>query len=159
VSRLTQGNLDSIKELVWRLLGATTTAGKAAVTKEWSEFKLGSLPSDITSDLPYLTSREKQGSKVVIVPVDKRVGWWVLGGKKFPKLAIVARRLLWRHVTSCAAERNWSKWGLVYTKLRNRLSLEKAGKLIFMAGNRASLQPSKAEHAVVLSLLEEAEAE
>ena len=40
------------------------------------------------------------------------------------------------YATSCAPERNWSKWGLLYTKLRANLSLETGEKIIFVNGNR-----------------------
>jgi hypothetical protein len=58
----------------------------------------------------------------------------------------VAQALLPRHVSTFAAERNWSVWGNIYTlhlhiniyKARpaNRLSEERADKLIFIAGNK-----------------------
>lgn len=144
------------KKLLYRLLDANTEEAQKVVQKEWSRFKLAALPEEVTSDLAYLTEREQQGTREVIRPVMERVGWWdQTASKKFPKLAIVARRLLPRHVTSAAAERNWSQWGLVFHKLRNRLSLDKAGKLVFIAGNKGCLVSSNPEHAVVLSLLEE----
>ena len=36
------------------------------------------------------------------------------------------------HTTACAAERNWSKWGLLYAKNRSCLGLERATKTIFL---------------------------
>ncbi len=57
-----------------------------------------------------------------------------------------------RHVTTCAAERNWSAWGLVYTKTRNRLGIERAEKLVFIAGNKGSAK-QRADEEVVMQLL------
>ena len=37
------------------------------------------------------------------------------------------------HATSCAPERNWSKWGLMYAKNKSRLSRDKAQKSYFWA--------------------------
>eukprot|EP00798_Chlamydomonas_sp_ICE-L_P017606 gene17606-23939_t len=44
-------------------------------------------------------------------------------------------RLLSLHASSCAAERNWSTWGRMYTKLRSNLSHQMAEKLIFIKSN------------------------
>ena len=64
-----------------------------------------------------------------------------------------------RHVTTCAAERNWSVWGYVYSKARNRLAIERAEKLIFIAGNKGCMLERDSEE-VVMKLLagEEADA-
>ena len=35
-------------------------------------------------------------------------------------------------VTACAAERNWSRWGLTFVPNRNRLGLGQAQKLMFV---------------------------
>lgn len=50
----------------------------------------------------------------------------------FPMLSLIAVQLLSMHTTSCSAERNWSKWGLLFAKNRARLSRERAGQLIFL---------------------------
>jgi hypothetical protein len=54
--------------------------------------------------------------------------------KAFPWMATAAPGLLSLHATSCAAERIWSKWGLVFNgKLRNGLDVQRAAKMIFIA--------------------------
>lgn len=40
------------------------------------------------------------------------------------------------HVTSCASERNLSKFGRLYDELRGRLKIETADKMVFVAQNR-----------------------
>ena len=42
------------------------------------------------------------------------------------------------HVTSVAAERNWTAWGRVYTKARSRLGIDVANKLMAIKANLGS---------------------
>ena len=49
----------------------------------------------------------------------------------FPALRKVAVLLLSMHTTACFADRNWSKWGLVYSKNHGNLPHRKAGKIFF----------------------------
>ena len=49
--------------------------------------------------------------------------------------AVAAGRFLSAHVTSCTTERNWSLFGNIFSKTRNRLHLEKAQKLAFIRAN------------------------
>jgi hypothetical protein len=51
------------------------------------------------------------------------------------------------HATSCAAERNWSVWGLLYAKLRSRLLL--ANAMPFVKANH-DLRASGEERLVVI---------
>ena len=65
------------------------------------------------------------------------------------------------HATTCASERNWSLWGNLFTKARNRLGKERAEKLIYVRQNINVLQKSRVsvnDEEVVMALLEEAEA-
>jgi hypothetical protein len=68
-------------------------------------------------------------------PVHLRNFWVSLAAKQFPMLSVAARQLLTLHVTTAAAERNWSAWGRLYTALRNQLGLEKAEKMVFIKAN------------------------
>lgn len=82
----------------------------------------------------------------------EKVTWWAdYGSAEFPELSRAAIRLLSMHATSCASERNWSLWGSVYTKARNRLSISRAEKLIFIRGN--SDVCSHSDDNIMLSLL------
>jgi hypothetical protein len=150
------------KTLMVRLLGGSKLEGKEkqalsdAVASEWSKFRNRALEGELASDLLYHIEKKLVGGKVVITPLVERVRWWDKGAEIYPKCAIVARMVLPRQVTTCAAERNWSTWGLVFTKLRNRLALDRAGKLIFIAGNKGCLKERNPDHQVVMQLLEEA---
>lgn len=89
-------------------------------------------------------------------PIIGRVNFWRLWAKRsFPALAGVAVRLLCMH-SACASERNWSAWGLMYSKLRSRLTLERARKLIYVRCNsRNSSKSAEADLASSLQLFEE----
>ena len=65
----------------------------------------------------------------------------------------VAARLLYMHLTACACERNWSAWGQMYTKLRFKMAVERARKLIYVHGN--GKESGKEDMDLCLNLLEE----
>jgi len=53
----------------------------------------------------------------------------------FPHMAEAAGRLLSAHVTSCASERNWSLFGNIFQKTRNRLALQRAQDIAYVRAN------------------------
>ena len=111
------------------------------VAREWVAYNLQPLSSHLAVAMEFLTSKEKcpKTGAVVITPASQRRGWWAsYGAREYPFLADAALRLLSVHPTACAAERNWSVWGQVYTKLRSRLSLKLAQDIVFIRGNRAA---------------------
>jgi len=55
---------------------------------------------------------------------------------------VAANKLLSAHATSCAAERNWSAWGCIYTSLRNSLGIETAEKLVLVKVNMPEVRHS-----------------
>jgi len=61
--------------------------------------------------------------------------WLTKANNLFPHLAVAANKLLKAYATFCAAERNWSAWGRIYTSLRNSLGIETAGKLVLVKAN------------------------
>jgi len=54
--------------------------------------------------------------------------------KLFPHLAVAVNVLPSAHTTSCAAKRNWSTLGCIYTSLRS-LGIEAAEKLALVKAN------------------------
>lgn len=58
------------------------------------------------------------------------------------------------HVTACAAERNWSIWGQVYTKSRNRLSLTLGEKIVYIRGNLSKPEDAS-DYEVAMDLFKE----
>ncbi|KAJ9510839.1 hypothetical protein QJQ45_027748, partial [Haematococcus lacustris] len=66
----------------------------------------------------------------------RRAFWSVTAAEQFPILAKAAVRLLSVHVSTAAAERNWSVWTSIYRNaLRNSLSVEQAEKLVYVKAN------------------------
>jgi hypothetical protein len=78
--------------------------------------------------------------------------WKRCGTKGFASLAKVVQRLSACHATSCAAERNWSLWGSVYSASRNALGIERSKKLITICAN--SRQVRENDCAVSLAVVE-----
>jgi hypothetical protein len=56
------------------------------------------------------------------------------------------------HVTACAAERNWSAWGHVYTKARNRMGLTLGEMIVFIKGNSKAAAGQDEEWCCVVCL-------
>jgi hypothetical protein len=56
---------------------------------------------------------------------------------EFPDLAMVAETFMTMHDTSCASEPNLRKIGRLYDKLRGKLLVKGAEKIVFMSQNRA----------------------
>ena len=78
--------------------------------------------------------------RVVCAPMSERRNLWVaILCAKFKKLPAVAVMLLSMHTTSCSAERNWSKWGLIYEKNRARRARERAMQMIFLTEHHGFL--------------------
>ncbi|KAJ9506913.1 hypothetical protein QJQ45_002477 [Haematococcus lacustris] len=76
------------------------------------------------------------GGRVQLAKANHRRHFWsVHMGSLYPELAAVAIRVLSAHVTTAAAERNWSVFGQIFSKTRNRLTLESAKKIAYIRGN------------------------
>jgi hypothetical protein len=74
-------------------------------------------------------------------------------------LTRAAVRLLGCHVTSCAAERNYSAWGRVYTAHRNRTGIKKASKLIYFKANEGSDDERADDEAVAIDQMTDSDDE
>ena len=75
---------------------------------------------------------ENDRVKIEVAPVAMRRRFWLRYKETYPLAAAAANRLLAVHVTTAAAERNWSAWGRMYDGIRNRLSIEVSEKCIFV---------------------------
>ncbi|KAJ9522027.1 hypothetical protein QJQ45_005081 [Haematococcus lacustris] len=113
-----------------------------AAAEELDNFEMGAWDPDMTRVaniiLRMTKATEIDGRTVtVIAPAHQRLTWWqVYAQSKFPILAKAAMRLLSVHVSTCAAERNWSAWGGTFADAhRNTLSIEKAEELVFIQAN------------------------
>jgi hypothetical protein len=62
--------------------------------------------------------------------------WWADRETKYPRLSVIAKRVLAVPATSVPSERIFSSAGLIVTKLRNRLSFEVVDQIIFLNKNK-----------------------
>jgi len=111
----------------------------AAFSKELMELDMGDWHelADVARHLVMCDNSDpaKLQTIISIKPDFLRNFWLTKANKMFPHLAVAANKLLSAHATSCAAERNWSAWGRIYTSLRNSLGIETAEKLVFVKAN------------------------
>jgi hypothetical protein len=70
--------------------------------------------------------------------------------EKVPAVTRAVNVLLSMCVTACAAERNWSHWGLMFVPNRNRLGLGQAQKLIFIQQNDPATRVQREHDELVL---------
>lgn len=68
--------------------------------------------------------------------------WWESFQKK-SVLHDVALKLLSMPASSASCERNWSAWGIVHNKLRNRLTTTRSGKLVYIKYNLNMMNKSR----------------
>ncbi|KAL0214322.1 hypothetical protein P9112_006506 [Eukaryota sp. TZLM1-RC] len=61
--------------------------------------------------------------------------WWLVYGSRDGKLRSIALRILSQSVSTGSAERNWSAYGFIKNKRRNRLSDRLANDLVFIFSN------------------------
>ena len=61
--------------------------------------------------------------------------WWNKYGDKSPHLQKTAVKVLSQTCSSFGCERNWSTWSLIHTKLRNRLTMKKLHKFVYVHYN------------------------
>jgi hypothetical protein len=136
-SKLSAAQLEEAEQCVIRI---TPEDQQETVKAEWEALRFDGFDSKLTSQvMPTLTARQQQpDGSVITASVKRRRKWWAAtGATVYPIIAAAAERLLAMPVTTCAAERNWSVWGQVYTKLRNRLGIERGEMIVFIRHNLA----------------------
>ena len=119
----------------------------AAFDTEWANYGLSVVPEPAAGYLPVLTDKTyASDGKLMVAGIEQRRTWWAThASQQYPLLAKAAAKLLAMHVTTCAAERNWSQWGLLYTKQRNRLAIATAEKMIYVRANLLSAKEEQLE--------------
>ena len=135
--------LNDAKEAIVRLAGGESV--QEAVLREFGGLRMDQIPADLDDICLALSTRtELRGGKVELSTADRRRNFWLKSiYHLYPHTAIAAGELLSAHVTSCATERNWSLFGNIFTKTRNRLALERAQKIAFTRNNLNSLKGAK----------------
>jgi hypothetical protein len=127
---------------------------EADAAGELTQLEVTSFPERYTKVLDFLSARKeaKKGDRVVVhvAPSSQRADFFNNSpGAKVPVVTRAANVLLSMPVTACAAERNWSRWGLTFVPNRNR-ELETAQKLIFVQQNDPATRNKTEEDVLVL---------
>jgi hypothetical protein len=65
----------------------------------------------------------------------KPINWWKLVARQYPVLSKIALKVLSIPATSAASERNWSAFGFIHNKLRNRMLDQKVEKCVYLYWN------------------------
>ena len=131
---LTQEQQEDILAIVLRLNGKAPDdrAAKAAAEAELTLLELGEWPDKMRRYARKLMERADDNT---LAPITQRRTLWSSHAAMFPLFSVAAVKLLSVHVTSAAAERNWSAWGRIYTNIRNRLGIDKARKMVYIKAN------------------------
>ena len=96
---------------------------------------------DSTAVLTQLrTYRKREGlfgkeAAINCAPTLDAVDWWESFGAGTPELQRLAKKTLVLPVSASACETNWSSWGYIVNKRRNRLDTRKAVQLISVNHN------------------------
>ena len=61
--------------------------------------------------------------------------WWLNYGESTPILRKIVMKVLSQTTTSSNCERNWSTFSFIHTKVRNRLTMQKLNKLVYIHYN------------------------
>ena len=77
-------------------------------------------------------------------PTAKPLDWWKRHESGFPKVAYVARSVLYVPATSMPSERIFSTTGLLINKLSNRLASDLVDAIVFLNKNNVHV-PSDAD--------------
>jgi hypothetical protein len=117
IARISGGTLEAVEEELGELmLGKMNTLAVSAA-------KAAAKRVELSTDQP--------GKPTGLQPVAVRKRLWSVALKgTYPLCAKAAERLMSLHVSSAAAERNWSAWKRLYDATRTQLGLEKAKAMI-----------------------------
>ncbi|KAJ9511011.1 hypothetical protein QJQ45_002810 [Haematococcus lacustris] len=107
---------------------------------EWElkKLKLAQWPDAMASDVKSIVAqtRTDEDGRTVAACISMRRNLWSFEARTFvPFCSEAAGRLLSMHVTTAAAERNWSSWGNTYDAGRAQLGIESAEKMVYIKAN------------------------
>ena len=150
--------MEDAKAAIVRLAGGQPM--KEATLREFGQLRMGVVPpflDDVCSALVERTTLDD--GCVQLQPASLRRSFWTVHMfQQLPMMATAAGRLLSAHVTSCATERNWSQFGSIFTKTKNRLALKRAHKIAYVRSNN-SKGATRADEEVMLSVADVADEE
>jgi len=133
--------------------GDSSSSVKTAVMREFGSLRINPLPPQLANVCEALHERQvMDDGRVVLAGASARRNFWMAHmSAEFPHMAEAAGRLLSAHVTSCASERNWSLFGNIFQKTRNRLALQRAQYIAYVRAN-SSLGGKGVDEEVMLSI-------
>jgi hypothetical protein len=108
--------------------GTTMEDRKEAICTQYTEFRIAALAE--RSKATFRFNMLKKGSKTVLQ-------YWECDGTSWPDLQSVALKVFAMAVSSAASERNFSTFGFIHTKLRNRLAHDKVRQLVYVKKKRS----------------------
>ncbi len=114
---------------------ANDLAAQTAIEAELDRLDIMDWPESMTRLLPHFMKRTEVDGKIQVASTTSRRTFWARHKDVFPYIATGAIALLSAHVTTAAAERNWSAWGRIYTNIRNRLGLLTAEMMVYIKAN------------------------
>ncbi|KAJ9505608.1 hypothetical protein QJQ45_011235 [Haematococcus lacustris] len=144
-TNVTTKQLQDTIDTVARLSKGST----AAVRKELAALKLGKWSDDMVRDLASIQeqTRTLEDGRTIAADISVRRGFWDFTARaEYPLFSEAATRLLSMHITTAAAERNWSVWGQYYDAGRSQLGINKAELMVYINANipkSASSVPSE----------------
>lgn len=81
-----------------------------------------------------------RASVIAAVSTMPAYAWWQMFGAGVPELQRVAVRVLAQVSSASSCERNWSAYGFVHNRLRNRLNRKRAADLVYVHQNLRMLK-------------------
>ena len=112
--------------------GTTSDERKEKVAQEYTAFRIDALEE-----------REKNGFRYKTIGESQSVlQWWMADGTDWPLLQNLAIQVFTMAASSAASEWNFSTFGFIHSKLRNRLSPDKVKKLVYIKTNTIQMADS-----------------
>jgi hAT family C-terminal dimerisation region len=110
----------------------------------------GSSPQAVRAHLQFFEFRKKRVAfaNLNVQQIASKVPaheWWEEHGNSVKELQFVAVRVLSQACAASACERNWSTFGFVHNKVRNRMDVQKAADLVFVHSNLRLLRKAESE--------------
>lgn len=80
-------------------------------------------------------STMSQKREEIVSQMTAKIYWNTIGRREFPALYTVAKTIVEMICSSATAERTWSTFKFIHSRLRNRLTNERVEKLVLMYCN------------------------
>ena len=110
--------------------GTTSKERKEQLAMEYTSFRIDAL-----------NEREENTFRFQMIGKTKSsLQWWKADGTDWPLLRDLAIRVFSMAASAAASERNFSTFGFVHSKLRNRLGPEKVKKLVYIKTNAMQME-------------------